>query len=322
MTLRIVFWILFCCEFVPAVLLAAGAAIGVLTGYSLNGMLLLIVPAGVVAAFVACIGAWFYFTSSKFALAVLCLPLLLVPVLLVQNQLAEQWTKQEDAGNLDFKQPGKQRLANAIVAADLQAVKAAIPGAGELNIPGERGLPILHFALQPHGKNKPNPQIIKALLDAGADPNGACAGATSLTFSCTAGSLPLDETKDFEIVKLLVEHGADPNKKGRYAPVWFNAFGDFYGPVQDGDKMFDLYLAHGLRLEGIDSRGNGPVAAAAFGRDWHSLRIMLERGIDPAGVKIVSRTLSEHLHGAADAARSYGKIPADLEASIRIVDKR
>lgn len=300
--LRIVFWILFCIEFFPALFLVIGGVIGALTGSSVNGMMLLIVPGCAVAAFVACIGLWFYFTSSKFALAVLCLPFLLMPFLFVVNQLDDRSIKEERAGNMDFKQPGKQKLANAIVAGDVQAVKAAIPGAGDLRSPGERGLPILLFAL----RNKPNPAIVAALLEAGADPNA----------SSSSGALPLDTTKDFEIVKLLVEHGADPNKKGLRGPVWFNAFGDIYGGVHNGDKMFDLYLTHGLKLEGVNGRGRSPLAAAAEGGDWHSLRIMLERGLNPNGVLIHTTPLRERLQQAATFQRN----DPDLTAAIKLVD--
>lgn len=307
--LRIAFWILFSLEFFPAVFLVIGGVIGVLTGSSVNGMMLLIVPGAATAVFVACIGAWFYFTSSKFALGVLCLPFLLIPVLLVQNQLGDRADREERAGNVDFKQPGKQRLANAIVAGDVQAVKAAIPAAGDLKVPGERGLPILLFALHsvPVDK-KPNPAIIAALLEAGADPNA----------SSPSGELPLDSAREFEVVKLLVEYGADPNKKGRQGPVWFNAFGDIYGNVYNGDKMFDLYLANGLRLEGVNSRGLGPIAAAAAGHDWHSLRIMLESGLDPKGVMVHSQTLSEALQMSV----TIGRTDKDLEACIKIVNRR
>ncbi len=300
--LRIVFWILFALEFLPAVFAAAAGVIGILSGNSVNGMMLLIAPAGAVAVFLACIGIWFYFTNSKFALGVLCLPLLLIPVLFVQNQLGDRADREERAGNRDFKQPGKQLLANAIVAGDLQAVKAAIPAAGDLRSPGERGLPILLFALH----NKPKPAIVAALLEAGADPNA----------SSPSGALPLDTTKDFEIVKLLVEHGADPNKKGLHGPVWFNAFGDIYGGVHNGDKMFDLYLAHGLKLEGVNGRGRSPLAAAAEGGDWHSLRIMLERGLNPNGVMIHTTPLRERLQQAATFQRN----DPDLTAAIKLVD--
>lgn len=307
--LRVAFWILFCLEFFPAVFAVAGGVIGTLTGYSLNSMLLLIVPAGVVAIFVACIGAWFYFTSSKFALGVLCLPILLIPVLFVQNQLGDRADREEHLGNMDFKQPGKQRLANAIVNGDEQAVKAAIPNAGDLKVPGERGLPILLFALHsaPTDK-KPNPAIIAALLDAGADPNAAS----------PSGELPLDAAKEFEVVKLLVEHGADPNKKGLRGPVWFNAFGDAYAGVYRGHDMFNLYRAHGLRLEGVNARGQGPIAAAAAGHDWRSLRFMLENGLDPKGVMIHTQTLSEALQTSATVWRN----DKDLEACIKIVNRR
>jgi len=340
--LRVVFWILFGLEIAVPLFAAVAGVVGVLTGYSLNSMMLLIAPGGAVTLCLAVIGVWFYFTNSKFAFVVLCLPLLLVPFLLVENLLSESSEQADRIGNLDYKQPGKQRLANAIAANDLAAVKAAIAGAGDLKIPGERSLPILLFALRtPIGK-KPNPAIIAALLEAGADPNGACPNtepaldqkegldAAKLIIknvgkpvsSCAAGTLPLDQTTDFEIVKILVKHGADPNKKGRHGPVWFNAFGDYNTSVPDGDKIFDLYRANGLRLEGVNSRRQGPIAAAAFARDWHSLRIILESGADPKGVMIVSKTLSEHLNEAARAASVYGKVPQDLDASIRIVDNR
>lgn len=307
--LRIVFWILFCLEFLPAIFVIIGGVIGLLTGSPLNNVLLLVVPAGAIAAFVGCVGLWFYFTSSKFALGVLCLPFLLIPVLFVQNQLGDRADREEHLGNMDFKQPGKQRLANAIVSGDVQAVKAAIPGAGDLKVPGERGLPILLFAMHsaPQDK-KPNPAIIAALLDAGADPNAAS----------PSGELPLEAAKEFEVVKLLVEHGADPNKKGLRGPVWFNAFGDAYGGVYRGNDMFNLYRAHGLRLEGVNARGQGPIAAAAAGHDWRSLRFMLENGLDPKGVTIHTQTLSEALQTSATVWHG----DKDLEACIKIVNRR
>ncbi|MBM3754814.1 MAG: hypothetical protein FJW38_12650 [Acidobacteria bacterium] len=270
-------------------------------------MLLLIVPAGAVTLLLALIGVWFYFTNSKFALAALCLPLLLIPVLFVQNQLGDYVNREEDAGNTDFKEPGKKRLANAIAAGDVAAVRAALPAAGDLKTPGERGLPILIFALlTPPGGKKPNPEIIAALLKVGADPN---AGSPD-------GTLPLERTFEFEIVKLLVEHGADPNKKGHGGHVWFNVFGEFYGGVYRGADMFDLYLAHGLKLEGVNNRGRGPLAAAAEAGDWRSLRIMLERGLNPNGVMIHTTPLRERL----SLAFTIDSSNAELRTVIKLVD--
>jgi hypothetical protein len=303
--LRISFWILFALEFLPAAFAAAAGVIGVLMGHSPKNMMLLTVPAGTIAAFLACIGAWFYFTNSKIAFGLLALPVLMIPVLFVLNLADDLSRKSEEAGNNDFKQPGMQRLANAIAANDLPAVKAAIPAAGDLKTKGERGLPVLTFALQSFHGRKPNPAIIAALLEAGADPNAAT----------PSGSLPLEETTDFDIVQALVKHGADPNKKGRKGPVFFNAFGDMYGGVFRGDDMFDLYREHGLRKENYTAPE--AVVAAARGGAWHALRVMFEDGANPKGVMIHTTPLYDHLQLSATAFRDN----KDLAAVLAIVRK-
>ena len=72
------------------------------------------------------------------------------------------------------------------------------------------GFTYLHFATQFE-----DPVIVKALLEYGANPNSeTLMGASSLQFAVArAKNYTLD--RSYEVIKLLLEAGADPDKKSR-----------------------------------------------------------------------------------------------------------
>jgi ankyrin repeat protein len=87
-----------------------------------------------------------------------------------------------------------------------ELVKALLDAGADPNGPHSMGDSLLYIALY-----EGNTELVKLLLEAGADPNWLYSTGDSLLF------IAVDDNKT-EVVKLLLEAGADPNKVGSADP--------------------------------------------------------------------------------------------------------
>ena len=252
------------------------------------------------------IGLWYRSTGNPIALGVLLLPGVVLIVGSLRQAIVTHQVNESFAGNEDFKRPGMRALANAIAKNDVDAVKAAIPTAGDLNVRGETGTPILLFAVASPGVKV---EILQLLLDAGANPN---IGRDPDRL------LPLEQARHIDAVKLLLDHGADPNARGTNAPAWFDAL---TAPTDTNWEALQLYLAHGARFDGKNHRGEGPAGAAAQAKNWRALRRVLEAGARGANDKVIDEPILKYLAFQLDIAKGSRENTADLEAAIALLTK-
>lgn len=110
-----------------------------------------------------------------------------------------------------MKNNRNKNLAEAIISNNLNQVKKLLENSVDLNpdIKNPREEPPLMIAC---GLNNPSIEMIKLLLENGANPNGENFGRfTALMYSCFNNRQ--NEAKMLAITKLLLDHGADPNKQ-------------------------------------------------------------------------------------------------------------
>ncbi len=118
-------------------------------------------------------------------------------------------------------------------------------------LPGHTGMrTALHFAT-----NGPHDEVMRLLLERGADPNVRCEGdwAFPLHFIAEKGRL--------DLVRLLIEHGADPIGAGDYHELEIIGWATAFEYVQPAPELVDYLLAHGARHTIFSAVATGDVAA-------------------------------------------------------------
>jgi ankyrin repeat protein len=182
-----------------------------------------------------------------------------------------------------------------------------------------------------------NPELTRALLQAGADPNDAAPGygPESLYHAserddlrclrllleasphrdkvnyCFARKLDFE---DYEGARLYLEHGADSNFK--------TPFGDLntrlHHAVQRrrGAQIVELLLRHGADVGVPNAHGVTPYALAVRLGQSDSAKAMERHGADPAGLGARDRFLGACSLGRADDVRSFVREHPGLVASL------
>ena len=219
-----------------------------------------------------------------------CIVLLLLPFLSVgigkpialarQSVLARRHThdvQRARRGERIFPEEGQRTLAAAISDRDVAKVKAALPGAGDLNrvfptrltyhVPLGDTASFLTFAVdQADDDSDASTEVIRLLLAAGANPN-VPAGA------------PLQSAihRGTKATQILLSAGADPNADdGHGGLVWWNVLEQ--GSAGDTDvTRLQLLLEHGADVLKRDRSGIGPIEAAVNGQRWAAVRLLAER---------------------------------------------
>jgi hypothetical protein len=174
-----------------------------------------------------------------------------------------------ERGIAAFKDPFEAELAAAIVAFDVPRVKALLPRATYQNLNDLRGNTTLFvFALE-QGGGPASPErleMVKALLKARGFPGYPKGRALAAV-----------ATKGYEMNKLLLEAGADPDASefaGR-SPWRRWVVRDAQGREQV--EMLKLFQKHGARLSSRDGRRTA-VAEAVYAESWETALVLLEAG--------------------------------------------
>jgi hypothetical protein len=197
--------------------------------------------------------------TTKIGFLILALPLIPLIVGPIYSAINNRWIDHRVAGDFTFLRPAQRQLAHSLSAHNVEQVKALLPAAGDLN-EAHQGESLFGFALRNADKSAASCEIIQAILDAGARPDG------SLTFGISYGP---------RMTELLLKAGANPNlldSSGR--PVWWDVL---YDGSPEGLQTLTILVDHGANLALRDANG-GPVGWAAYQKNWRAVWLMMQRG--------------------------------------------
>lgn len=160
-----------------------------------------------------------------------------------------------------FGDPAARRFAEAVAAGDVRvALEAATEAPGGVNSVGADGVTGLLMAVE-----RRDHAMVRALLQAGAAPNGAPQRA------------PLHKavgTGDAAMVTLLLQAGADPDATMGSESALHNA-------ARMGDVALVRALINaGASIDHADEIGGTPILAAASTDHWQAVLVLLEQGAD------------------------------------------
>lgn len=194
----------------------------------------------------------------------LLLLLAIYKVISVYNNLkVESQSATENEVREDFTNPTAQKVIIHLYKEEYDAAATVIQTQPEvLSEKSIEGSSILSYIIW----KKADPEDVRFLLDAGADP------------SFPEGHTPISsatENAGVEIVSMLLEAGADPNgKSGSESAFWRAA-------LRGNIEMMELLISHGANIDETNSGGESPMAAAAQSSEYIAVVYLLEKGASP-----------------------------------------
>lgn len=272
MLIKILFWALVLCDLgaIGLIYLLGLAAAGPSkTSPVIVTLYVVLIPGALLAAAVSL----FVFAKSPAwrgaGLLVAALPLLF----LVGTQISGELTRRAHTGSdgkiTKFAKGPMQDVESAIVRNDPAGVAQAARGA-DLNQLAIDRTTVLVFALRQLEKHPGPPVVLKALLDAGADPN---APGDTLPLQTAIYATP---KTGMEPVRMLLQAGAKPNQPNGFGePAFFAATGHSVAP-----EVMELLIGHGADLMARARDGNSALFRAAATENWKVALVLLRRGVD------------------------------------------
>ena len=139
--------------------------------------------------------------------------------------------------------------------------------------------PLTHLLINYDNKNPETVELVKTLLDNGANPNLAIKNPNP-TFD---GYTPLfvaitTQNPNIEIIKLLLENGANPNASFRGTNILMNIVSN-----HTDAEVLKLMIKHGADINARDPNGLTPLMYATYNKDKPELMVteLLDKGANP-----------------------------------------
>jgi ankyrin repeat protein len=207
------------------------------------------------------------------AIAVLFFPLLIVSAPVMEQVLNRVGDKREAAKRGKFPNPELAAIAAAIAADDMGALSALLSKHPNLEHRDEAGETILAHAVENALHGKGNIVPVRALLDAGADPNHMPLAGDRILLRVLAANTPISN----ELFKLLLDRRADPDTRDRFGvPMLHHAKGQLLKVKILADSAGDINATSDYHFQ----RGWTPVMALAMDEAYDEALYLVQRGAD------------------------------------------
>ena len=229
----------------------------------------MLIPAGVLAAAVAL----FVYAASPLwrggAFLLAATPMIIVAVgFITSKSTMYRYTDAEGKIN-EFAEGPERVLEKAIKSGDIGAVKLALPKA-KINAKGVSQTTPLTLALNQLRDTKTGVEILRAVLDAGANPN--VGGGTSIL--PLEAAISLTRTHGTEPMLMLLKVGAKPNQKSNLGePAFFTAAG-----ASIAVAVVQALIDHGVDVKLLNAQGYSAVYTAINTQNWPVALYLLENG--------------------------------------------
>lgn len=229
----------------------------------------MLIPAGVLAAAVAL----FVYAASPLwrggAFLLAATPMIIVAVgFITSKSTMYRYTDAEGKIN-EFAEGPERVLEKAIKSGDIGAVKLALPKA-KINVKGVSQTTPLTLALNQLRDTKTGVEILRAVLDAGANPN--VGGGTSIL--PLEAAISLTRTHGTEPMLMLLKVGAKPNQKSNLGePAFFTAAG-----ASIAVAVVQALIDHGADVKLLNAQGYSAVYTAINTQNWPVALYLLENG--------------------------------------------
>lgn len=220
-------------------------------------------------------GLLYYFTriQSKWGILAMAIVLGYFAVMLIVQPAGKAWQRwsfeREYARVGEFSEPALRPFAEAIRAGDCTTLKQLLGGKPPPPGQDRAGHDLLGYALVALRDRKGSLDCVRALLEAGSDPNATrmpdgCAPIHFMIVAITPGGR--------EAVHLLLKHGADPNAVD---PVT----GDT--PIRgagDSPELVQALVEAGAEMDRIQSNGVTALVDFVGTFHWESAAYLVEQG--------------------------------------------
>lgn len=302
-----IFWSIFAVEAILVVVMLAKAfsSFGDYKGANggMVGAWLVLIPIVVLvvvaALFLVAKAPWIRITCIVLLLVPVLSPIVGAPVQLVVRSVGDRIRSDKEEryrrGEHLFKEEGPRALAAAIADLDVARIKAALPGAGDLNRQVPTNLPyfvpmgdsatFLSFALERADESDRFAEVLRVLLEAGANPNVPRGKPLSTAIALSTRAL-----------QQLLTAGADVNADtGTDRLVWWNVLevGDRLNP--DVTRL-QILLDHGADTRYRSASGEGPIELAVEAERWSAVLLLAQR-IPGAKEVVIGRNVNTEQDG-------------------------
>jgi hypothetical protein len=175
------------------------------------------------------------------------------------------------AGEMTFYRAGPLREMAEAISRNDSATVAALATKVEINRTGSAGMTLLGIAMRQLRRTPKQQEVLRILLDAGANPNQEAQSelplSVAIQVSGEAGPGP---------VRLLLDAGANPNLADSFgSPVYFVATG-----VSADLEALALLIDRGADINAVTRAGTTALFSAAMTRNWPAALLLLRRGAD------------------------------------------
>ncbi|CAB0035768.1 unnamed protein product [Trichogramma brassicae] len=188
----------------------------------------------------------------------------------------------------------------------------------DLNYADADGYTHLHVACQ-YGY----PEIVEKFLEAGHDPN--CVDRSTGNTPLLSHLSNINVRQD--ILRMLLESGADPNAANALGATPLHVIGTRFGHNFDAESLVDLFfrindrLQRNVQIDARDNRGRSPLQCAVERLEADVVDALMARGAELTGLVFPSEAHFDGFLGSNDVELRHGRNLIYAAAMLHIVER-
>jgi hypothetical protein len=211
----------------------------------------------------------------------------------------------------DFPDPASRALAESIQSGDIPGLQYLLAEGPPPTVRDRAGNDLLGFASVVVRDRNGNPEAVRVLLEAGADPRESSTpdGGSLLHFMVLDRSPPSNE-----VIRLLLRHGADPNAKDPQTGMT---------PMADAGtqpELVKLLAEAGADIDQLLPGGESMLVRFISMQQWDSALHLIQRGADLDATNTDGLSVDYYLREFEDSV--YGQHPEGWDRVREAIEDR